>query len=112
DYVDAVWRAGGMPLPVFPLGDPEANAAEVLDEVAGVIVIGGLDVNPARYGEVPHETVMAAPDDQEEFEIAMLIGALDRGTPLLAICRGTQLLNVALDGSLHQHITGQDGSAA
>jgi putative glutamine amidotransferase len=113
EYVDAVWRAGGLPVPVFPLPDAErdaeANAAEVLEASAGVIVIGGLDVNPARYGQQPHETTLPAGDDQEEFELAMLTGALDRRVPLLAICRGTQLLNVALDGTLHQHITGQDG---
>jgi len=118
DYVDAVWRAGGLPVPVFPLpdtvpngsaGDAVANAAEVLDEADGVIVIGGLDVDPARYGQERHEATLPAPAEQEDFEIAMIEGALDRGTPLLAICRGTQLLNVALDGTLHQHITGRDG---
>lgn len=109
DYLDAVWRAGGMPLPVLPVGDPEGDAAEVLDAAHGVIAIGGLDVDPARYGQDPHETTMPAPTPQEDFEVALLQGAIDRGIPLLAICRGTQLLNVALDGTLHQHITGRDG---
>lgn len=116
-YVDAVWRAGGLPVPVFPLpgadgverGDAVANASEILDQALGVIVIGGLDVDPARYGQEPHDTTLPAPVEQEDFEIAMIEGALDRGTPLLAICRGMQLLNVALDGTLHQHITGRDG---
>lgn len=108
-YLDAVWRAGGMPMPILPVGDPDEAAADVLDAVSGVIVIGGLDVDPARYGQERHETVMPAPADQEEFELAMIAGALGRGIPMLAICRGTQLLNVALDGTLHQHITGRDG---
>lgn len=120
DYVDAVWRAGGMPMPVFPVpgtnadgsGDAATNAATVLDQVDGVVAIGGLDVDPGRYGQDPHETTVPAPTDQEDFEVAMIEGALDRGTPLLAICRGTQLLNVALDGTLHQHITGRDGLGA
>jgi len=117
DYVDAVWRAGGLPMPVFPLprsdadgaSDAAANAADVLDQARGVIVIGGLDVDPSRYGQERHETTLPASVEQEDFELAMLEGALDRGTPLLAICRGTQLLNVAMDGTLHQHITGRDG---
>lgn len=116
DYVDSVWRAGGLPMPVFPLPDGEAdavaNAASVLDAAAGVIAIGGLDVDPARYGQDRHELTVPAPVEQEDFEVAMIEGALDRGTPLLAICRGTQLLNVALDGTLHQHITGRDGLGA
>ena len=110
DYVDAVWRAGGMPIPVFPLPegdiDAQANAEQVLDEVDGVIAIGGLDVDPARYGQQQHESVMPAPVEQEDFELAIITGALCRGTPLLAICRVTQLLTVALGGTLHQHITG------
>jgi len=109
DYVDAIWRAGGMPLPVFPTGDPTTEAIEVLDHVGGVIAIGGLDVDPARYGQAPHEATMAAPAPQEDFELALLRGAIDRGTPLLCICRGLQLLNVALGGTLHQHITGAEG---
>ncbi|MFN8051142.1 MAG: gamma-glutamyl-gamma-aminobutyrate hydrolase family protein [Acidimicrobiales bacterium] len=112
DYVDAVWRAGGMPMPVLPSGDPTEAAADVLDAAAGVILIGGLDVDPERYGQERHETVLPAPADQEDFEVALIEGALGRGTPLLAICRGTQLLNVALDGTLHQHITGRDGLGA
>lgn len=113
DYIDAVWRAGGLPMPVYPLpdesGDAVANAAVVLEQVQGVIAIGGLDVDPARYGQERHETTLPAPVEQEDFEVAMIEGALDRRIPLLTICRGTQLLNVALDGTLHQHITGRDG---
>lgn len=113
DYVDAVWRAGGMPMPVFPLpdadGDALDNAGTILDHVDGVIAIGGLDVDPSRYGQEPHENTMMASLEQEDFEIAMIEGALDRSTPLLAICRGLQLLNVISGGTLHQHITGSDG---
>ncbi|NLA37311.1 MAG: gamma-glutamyl-gamma-aminobutyrate hydrolase family protein [Actinobacteria bacterium] len=120
DYVDAVWRAGGFPVPVFPAedgtGDVEmlasSNALSVLDQVDGVIAIGGLDVDPTRYGEVPHESTRPAWAPQERFELALLEGALERGTPLLAICRGAQLLNVMLGGTLHQHITGAAGWGA
>jgi gamma-glutamyl-gamma-aminobutyrate hydrolase PuuD len=109
DYVDAVWRAGGFPVPVFPVGPPESEATEVLDHVDGVVLIGGLDVQPHRYGQAPHEATMAAPDAQEEFELALLGAALARGVPTLCICRGFQLLNVALGGTLDQHITGEPG---
>ncbi len=108
-YVDAVWRAGGMPVPVFPLGNAESSAADVLSQVAGVVLIGGLDVDPGRYGQPAHETTLPAPEDQEAFESALALGAIERGTPLLGICRGTQLLNVLLGGTLDQHITGAAG---
>src|SRR3954453_17764021 len=88
DYVDAVWRAGGMPVPVFPMPDDErdaaANAAEILDQASGVTAIGGLDVAPARYAQERHETTLPAWPPQEDFELEMIQGALDRGTPLLA----------------------------
>jgi gamma-glutamyl-gamma-aminobutyrate hydrolase PuuD len=109
DYVDAVWRAGGLPVPIFPTGEAVAEAGEVLDSVAGVILIGGFDVDPARYGQPSHDATKAAPVDQEDFEFALLRGALDRALPTLCICRGLQVLNVALGGSLHQHITGAPG---
>jgi len=111
-YVDAVWRAGGLPMPIFPQGDAERVAADILDQADGVIPIGGFDVDPHRYGQEPHPTAMIAPRDQEEFEVALVRGALERGTPMLAICRGAQLLNVILGGSLHQHITGAEGLGA
>jgi putative glutamine amidotransferase len=109
DYVDAIWRAGGFPVPVFPLGEPAVEAAEVLDHADGVILIGGFDVDPTRYGQPPHERTQPAPVDQEEFELALLRSALERGTPTLCICRGVQLLNVAWGGTLDQHIGGQAG---
>ncbi|MCO5312976.1 MAG: gamma-glutamyl-gamma-aminobutyrate hydrolase family protein [Microthrixaceae bacterium] len=113
DYLDAIWRAGGLPVPVYPpmdsVDDAVDAAREVIAQCDGVVAIGGLDVDPARYGQAAHETTMPAPPDQEAFELALIDAALDTATPLLAICRGLQLLNVALGGSLHQHITGAEG---
>lgn len=111
DYVDAVWRAGGLPVPVFPDpgGGGSTNAGAVLDQVDGVVAIGGRDVDPARYGQERHDTTAPAWSAQEDFEAALIEQALERRTPLLAICRGMQLLNVVLGGTLHQHITGADG---
>lgn len=104
-YVDAVWRAGGLPLPVFPNVRTDDDVEETLDHVSGVVAIGGLDVDPARYGQDPHPALMSAPQPQEDFEIALIVRAIERGIPLLAICRGAQLLNVAFGGTLDQHIT-------
>lgn len=112
DYVDAVWRAGGLPVPVYPTGDPTKEAAEVLENVAGVILIGGLDVASERYGQPLHQATRPAPDDQEDFEFALLRGALAGALPTLCICRGLQVLNVALGGTLHQHITDSPGLGA
>lgn len=112
DYVDAVWRAGALPVPLFPDGDPDTAASEVIAEVDGVVLIGGLDVDPARYGQEPHEATLIAPEPQEAFELALLRRSLAAGVPTLCICRGFQLLNVALGGTLDQHITGADGRDA
>lgn len=109
DYSDAVWRAGGLPVPLLPDGDPSTAAADVLSEVAGVVLVGGLDVDPSRYGQAPHETTHVAPEGQERFEVALAQGALAAETPMLCICRGMQLLNVVMGGTLDQHITGAPG---
>ena len=107
-YTDAVWRAGGLPVPLFPTGDPDSDAAEVLDSADGVILIGGYDIDPARYGQPAHEATQIADPALEEFELALLRHSLERRVPVLAICRGLQLLNVAFGGTLHQHITEDD----
>ena len=114
DYVDAVWRSGGLPVPIFPEphGDASAIAAAVLDEVHGVVAIGGRDVSPERYGQNRQDTTAPAWSAQEDFEAAIIEQALKRRAPLLAICRGMQLLNVVLGGTLHQHITGAPGWGA
>jgi gamma-glutamyl-gamma-aminobutyrate hydrolase PuuD len=99
-YADAVAAAGGEPV-LLPTG---ALTAEVVGRLDGLIVAGGADVDPARYGQVagPHTTVLRP--ERDESELAALEAALDRDLPLLAICRGMQLLNVALGGDLVQHL--------
>jgi len=108
-YTDAVWRAGGLPVPLLPIDDAEPDADEVLDSADGVIVIGGYDVDPQRYGQEPDPTTDVAEPLQEAFELALIRRSLERSIPLLAICRGLQLLNVLHGGTLHQHITGAAG---
>lgn len=110
-YVDGAVAGGAVPvlLPVQPPGGASA-AVRVLD---GLVLSGGADVDPALYGESAGPRTVSQPD-RDSWELALLRAALDRGLPVLAICRGMQLLNVALDGTLHQHlpdvVNGADGT--
>jgi putative glutamine amidotransferase len=103
-YIEAVQRAGGLVtmLPPDPLlvEDP----SEALDLIDGLILAGGADIDPANYGEERHpETVDTAPA-RDAFEIALTRGAIERDLPVLGICRGMQLINVACGGTLLQHL--------
>lgn len=103
-YFESVYQAGGIAvlLPPQPV-NPEIAAA-VLDRLDGLIVAGGKDVNPARYGQERLPTTDEPRDDRDEWETALLMAAIDKGVPFLGICRGLQVLNVALGGTLHQHL--------
>ncbi len=98
-YVEAVVAAGGTPILLPPLGTDET----VLDLVDGLIVVGGPDVEPARYGAPAHPRTVPQPL-RDEHDTILTRAAMERGLPLFAICRGAQILNVALNGSLIQHI--------
>jgi gamma-glutamyl-gamma-aminobutyrate hydrolase PuuD len=113
-YIAATERAGGIAvlLPPQCAGAERAGADAVLDRVDGLVLTGGADVDPLRYGEAPAERTSRPRVLRDEWEIALTRAALRRGLPLLAVCRGLQVLNVALGGSLHQHlpeVTGHDG---
>jgi putative glutamine amidotransferase len=84
---------------------PEA----LLDRVDGLMVIGGADLDPASYDQDRSEQTESTYPERDEFELALTRAALERGVPFLGICRGMQLLNVALRGTLHQHLVGDDG---
>ena len=110
-YLAATERAGGCAVLLPPqhgraggAGAERTAADEVLDRIDGLVLTGGADVDPARYGEVPAERTSAPRVQRDEWEMALTRGALDRDLPLLAICRGLQVLNVVLGGSLHQHL--------
>jgi putative glutamine amidotransferase len=108
-YVDAVVRAGGVPfvLPVLEPGDAEL-ALLALD---GLLLTGGGDVDPVRYGEAAVPEVYGVDPGRDAFEAALAVAAARAGLPVLGVCRGTQILNVALGGTLHQHVpavTGRD----
>lgn len=105
-YVRAVEAAGGVPLLLPPVGTDES----VLDVLDGLIVIGGVDVDPVEYGADPHPTTYSQPE-RDRHDLALTRGALDRGLPLFAICRGAQVLNVALGGTLIQHLPDSNPNA-
>ena len=99
DYVESVRRAGGEPVVLSNDDDPPA----VLHRVDGVLLTGGLDVDPKLYDQTPHPTTETAPE-RDAFEIPLTRAAIGADIPLLAICRGVQVLNVAAGGSLIQDI--------
>lgn len=105
-YVDAVRRAGGIPV-MLPPGDP--NLSELLTRLDGIILTGGGDIDPQHYQGSPHETnYMLDPErDHSEIELAKTLMKLD--VPLLGICRGMQVINVALGGTLVEHLPDEVG---
>jgi putative glutamine amidotransferase len=103
DYVRAVEAAGGVPV-LLPETLGAAAREALFASLGGLVVTGGGDVNPARYGEPPHPTVLGISDERDAFEAELIERALAAKLPLLCICRGMQVLNVALGGSLHQDI--------
>jgi len=104
NYVQAVQDSGGMAL-VLPV-DPELidDPGQALDLIDGLMLIGGADIDPGSYGEAAHpETVDTVPE-RDAFEIALTRAAIARDIPVLGICRGMQLINVARGGTLYQHV--------
>jgi len=108
-YTDPPDRAGAQPVLLPPpLGDPR-EAAAALERFAGLVLTGGADVDPTLYGQERQENVYGIDPALDAFEIALVDVALQLDLPLLAICRGHQVLNVALGGTLDQHITDRPG---
>jgi putative glutamine amidotransferase len=110
-YLRAVEAAGGAPVPLAAwssgqVGDP---AEELIGEVDGLLVPGGWDIDPTLYGEEPAPDASERRDPElDRSEIALVRCAVRRAVPVLGICRGQQVINVALGGSLHQHVDGHD----
>jgi gamma-glutamyl-gamma-aminobutyrate hydrolase PuuD len=100
-YVEAVERAGGRPLLVPPVDDA---VGETLDALDAIIFSGGSDLDPSFYGAVPHAETFGVVPERDRAELALLAGALERDMPILAVCRGSQVLNVARGGDLVQHL--------
>lgn len=103
-YFEAVTRAGGIAVLLPPQPVSPVIAARVLDSLDGLIITGGKDVDPARYGQDAHPATDEPRPDRDAWEDELLRQALARGLPFLGICRGAQMLNIALGGTLHQHL--------
>jgi gamma-glutamyl-gamma-aminobutyrate hydrolase PuuD len=105
-YPDAIVRAGGVPVLLPPIGDGQAELVRRLD---GLVLAGGADLDPARYQQRTHLETVGVRTDRDAFEFPLLAAAIEADLPVLAICRGMQLLNVALGGSLIQHLPDSTG---
>ena len=101
DYVRAVERAGGRALLVPPSDD---GLEETLDVLDGIVFSGGSDLDPAGYGQKLHPETKGVIEGRDRAELALLQAALERDMPVLAVCRGSQILNVGLGGDLVQHL--------
>lgn len=107
-YVAALLRAGVQPLVVPPVApdDPES----LLGGLSGLVLAGGGDIDSRRYGAEPHPSVYGVDDGRDELELALLRAALAARIPVLAICRGFQVVNVACGGTLWQHLPEREGA--
>ena len=101
EYVEAVRRAGGIPV-LLPPGEPHWNV--LLETLDGLVLAGGGDLDPARYGGANHESIYMVDQSRDESEIALARQVMVSGLPTLGICRGTQVINVALGGTLIEHL--------
>jgi putative glutamine amidotransferase len=103
-YIDAVQEAGAVALMIPPDGWVEEHPADVLDGLDALLLAGGADIDPGCYGERRHRCTTNTRPERDRAEIALALEALERDIPVLGICRGMQLLNVALGGTLVQHL--------
>jgi putative glutamine amidotransferase len=103
-YIRAGQAAGGLPV-LLPPDDAVAEDPDaLLDRVDAVVLAGGADIDPTSYGARPHPDLGPTVPERDRFELALAHRALERELPVLAICRGMQMLNVACGGTLHQHV--------
>jgi putative glutamine amidotransferase len=104
DYIVAIQDAGGLPLMIPPDPRLTQHPDEALDLIGGLILAGGADIDPSAYGEPAHPETNGTVPERDRVELALTRRAVERGVPVLGICRGMQLLNVAFGGSLRQHV--------
>ena len=103
-YIEAVTRAGGLAVMIPPQPLTPDQATSLLQGLDGLIITGGADINPARYGQEKDPHTQDSEDLRDALEDTLLGAARALGMPILGICRGAQMLNVHLGGTLHQHL--------
>jgi putative glutamine amidotransferase len=108
-YIRAIQRAGGLALMLPPDEAAEREPDQIIDLVDGLILAGGADIDPSSYGEEAHPETRGTVPERDGFELALARRALERDVPLLGICRGMQLMNVARGGTLLQHLPDSHG---
>jgi putative glutamine amidotransferase len=104
NYVQAVQRAGGLALMIPPDGELVDDPHQVLDMIDGLMLAGGADIDPSSYDQEAHPQTVDTVPERDVFEIALARAAIARDMPVLGICRGMQLINVACGGTLVQHL--------
>lgn len=109
-YIEAVVTAGGIPV-LIPLNLSEVMLKAIYDSLDGILLAGGEDLAPATYGETPHEKLGEVDEERDRVELELTRLALSDGKPLLGICRGIQVLNVAAGGTLYQDLAAQQPDA-
>jgi putative glutamine amidotransferase len=106
DYPRSISLAGGLPVELTRDADPQ----EMMEHLDGLVLTGGADVEPTHYGQSPDPDLGAIEPDRDAWEMALLAAGRDKGIPILAICRGLQLLNVVFGGTLRQHVELDEGA--
>ena len=109
-YVQAVYKAGGLPV-LIPLGIADTDLAALLERLDGLLFTGGGDIAPERYGGQPHPRVYDIDPDRDRMELSLVKMAVDVRMPFLGICRGFQVVNVAFGGGLYEDILDQHPGA-
>jgi putative glutamine amidotransferase len=108
-YIEAIQRAGGLAVMIPPDGEIEQDPDQMLDLLDGLILAGGSDIDPSFYGADPHSETHHTYPERDRSELALGHRAIERDLPVLGICRGMQLINVAFGGTLRQHLPDELG---
>ncbi len=103
-YPQSVQAAGGIPILLPPDPATADDPDQILDRIDALVLGGGADLDPSSHGSDPHPETTGTNPDRDQFELALARRALERGTPVLGVCRGMQVMNVATGGNLDQHL--------